>query len=284
MDCLIKAKGNISRCELTGFEKLEQNIDNPEWNRFRAVILLVCLLTQVCGNTMCLSIWSYERYGGDPQKRTILNQLTGQLVMHCVFANLTSLATFMFRLAFGPISTFWVEATYFISNAHVGITSVFAFSEIAILKFLSIFIWKRLPPINEEFLGLFFRIANHSVGLMFALFGRKGSSKNHELYYILTGLPLMSDQNEPMFRYSVIMLIAILNKANYSVIQVLQSTPDDNDWNTRFLWASTLVSKAQVVAEQEKCCYGYANSSTGSVKSCQQPSSYFWLQQYRGQL
>ncbi len=186
--------------EVTGYCHIDKILDSHEFYHFKVFLLAICFIIQIFGNPMCLAIWSYERYGGDPQKRTILNQLTSDLAWHCILANMTSLATFMFRLTTGPLSTFMASSTYYVSNQTVAISAMLSLNEMAILKFLSIFTWKRLPPINEDFFGHFLRIMNHLVGFLFALFGRMGGSNDNEMYFILTGLPLLSNSNDPIFR------------------------------------------------------------------------------------
>ncbi len=196
--CLLVSSSNF--CELPGLSQVKETVDSPEYDHFRTMVILLCAIIQMLGNPLCLAIWSYERYGGDPQKRTIINRLMGDLVRQGILINVTGLATFTIRLAFGPVPTFVAHAFYYVSNQAMTISVLFSLNEMAMLKLLSIFAWKRLPPINEEFFGLFLMMMNHSIALLFALYGRMGGSNDIEMYFILTGLPLLTISGEPIFR------------------------------------------------------------------------------------
>ncbi len=218
-------------CKLTGFTTVKQNFDSPEFDSFKILNLGLCFLIQIFGNPLCLAIWSYERFGGDPQKRTILNRLMGDLVRQAIYANMTSLATFMYRMTFGPISTLMTSATYYLTNQATTIATMFCLNEMAILKFLSIFAWKRLPPINEEFFGLFLMMLNQSVGFLFALYGRMGGSNDTEMFYILSGLPLLTNSSDPIFRYKKASTLMGMNLLWILMFQVLQWTSALDNWH-----------------------------------------------------
>ncbi len=190
----------VAPCDLIGFEFVEEDIDGPEWTGFRMTILGIGFLTQVFGNGMMLGILSYEKYGGDPQKRIIVNRLAMQLVYNAMGINMTSMGTVMVRLVFGPLSPNHVLATFLFSNSFFAISALLALNEMAILRFLSIFVWKRLPPLDEDLFSSFFLTINYLISSCLAAWENLGDSEHHETYYILTGKVLMADSNEPMFR------------------------------------------------------------------------------------
>ncbi len=173
----------------------------PGWSWFKSLTFFMGVMIQVFGNGLCLTIWCFERYGGDPHKRTILNQLIGQLLLSTVSMNVTGLLAFMLRLVVGPIASTAVEALYFIGNTGFGMVTLFALNEIAVIRFMSIFWWKRLPPISDDFFGILLWLTNISLSFFFASAARLGYTEFQEMYLILTGLPDTTDTDFPNFRY-----------------------------------------------------------------------------------
>ncbi len=189
-----------STCEICDFEASTENIDSPEWAGFKMATLVTCIVVQLCGNGFCLGIWSFEKYGGDPHKRTVLNRLVSQGSLNLVLMNATGLTTLMVRLLFGPLDHFTAEAMFFVSNTTFGTMTLLVFNEMAVIRFLSLFYWKIVPPISDDFFGVFLWCANFALGILTAIGGRLGSSKAGELYHILTGLPDMTSHHKPNFR------------------------------------------------------------------------------------
>ncbi len=152
-----------------------ENVDNPKYAALRIVffILVLSILVISIGAYGC--IWHYERYGGDPQKRTILNQLIGLYALSTIFGYLTNVSAFLYRLAFQPIPLSYATATFFMTSFVTCIACFLILDEIVILRFLSTFWWKQFPPINDDFFAVFLFLTNYGIALLFMSMGHMGT-------------------------------------------------------------------------------------------------------------
>ncbi len=67
-----------------------------------AFLLIPFGITQTVGNGLLYGIIFYEKYGVDPQKRTLINMLVGQLCWSIIFLNIADYPIPTFRYFFGP--------------------------------------------------------------------------------------------------------------------------------------------------------------------------------------
>ncbi len=182
------------------FQSVAESLDHPDWSWFRYQILALGSVMEVVGIPILLAILSYEKFGCDPQKRTIMNRLAMNLVYNCLGAYMTSILTLLIRLIAGPLPEILVQVTFFFSNAFSGTSSLLAITVMTILRFLSIFIWKRVPPLDDDFFSHYLISLNYVVSFMLAFFGRFGRIETNEMYHILTDRYLIANSNEPTFR------------------------------------------------------------------------------------
>ncbi len=77
---------------------------------------------------------------------------------------------------------------------------MFALDEMAILRFSSLFLWRGCPPLNEDFFSFFFYTANYVVAIFYAIWEKMGKRQSFEMYFILTGKPLLTNQFYPNLR------------------------------------------------------------------------------------
>ena len=86
------------RSSLNGFCHSHQNFafeDGGEMSRWDFVITsLAFVIAGTLGNTLLIGIIHYERFGGDPQKRSFRNRLTSEIVV-CA-TGISNLCTVMF--------------------------------------------------------------------------------------------------------------------------------------------------------------------------------------------
>ncbi len=180
-----------NKCDLTVFDFVFSTIHDSGFTWFRITVLILCGLMVFAGNGCTIAIWHYERYWGDPKKRIIINRIGIHLVYTCILGTMTSIVNIMFVVTFGPLPTLMVQVTYMFTNRYFATVGILALNEIAILRFLSLTIWKRIPPVDEDFFSHFFLILNFLIGFCFACWGFIGRYADHEMYWILTGLPLL---------------------------------------------------------------------------------------------
>ncbi len=174
-------------CKSINFEFTVKNIDHPDYHGFRnwaSVFVGILILLSV--STMGL-LWYYEKYGGDPRKRSIFNQLIGMMGMTVATWMMASVGTLLCRLIFGPLSmTQFIVAfstPLFVSSLVIQLI----LNEIIILRFLTIVIWKQLPPINDDFFALFFFCLNYGLAFLFLSLGLLGGPPITNVTFLMTG-------------------------------------------------------------------------------------------------
>ena len=62
------------------------------------------LVIEILGNVCLFATFVYERFGMDPQKRTVINQLLSQCCWMVMFYNITTFPAAIFRRLLGEVS------------------------------------------------------------------------------------------------------------------------------------------------------------------------------------
>ena len=87
----------LENLEFFNFEQdLELVIASRHWIEWIWDVFWL-LLIEVIGNACLFATLSYERFGMDPQKRTIINQLLSQICWIVIALNVTCLPVFVVR-------------------------------------------------------------------------------------------------------------------------------------------------------------------------------------------
>ena len=118
---------------------------------------LMLLMAHIIAPILILGMVFFEIKGGDPQKRNILNRLQSMAltngIMYCIVIGICRL----WREIFGLIDfSFMVWVECFVNI--LCINFVFLFSEMTILQYLYIVVWKRVKEIDDEFWAFFLNI------------------------------------------------------------------------------------------------------------------------------
>lgn len=69
----------------------------------QAVTVSIAILVVTLGNALLASIYLYEKFGQDPQKRTLANILISDLTVFLIAYVTITLPLMTARLAFGPL-------------------------------------------------------------------------------------------------------------------------------------------------------------------------------------
>ncbi len=92
---------------------------------FKIIVLINYILIQLVGNVFTFSTIYYERWGGDPQKRALSNQLTSFCFVNVAFASIVNYSIYLTRTMVGPLGWFW--ASFFMcSRAVLSVSSAMA--------------------------------------------------------------------------------------------------------------------------------------------------------------
>ncbi len=182
------------------FYDLVHNIDDEEYLHFGVSMVVFAAITIVfsIGENGC--IWHFERFGGDPQKRTILNQLIGQLALNNIVGQ-AGVATLSFRIVFGPLSKPVYSSTFVLANITSSIVLLLILNEIILVRWLSMFVWKRSPPINDDFFGTFIMLLNYTIAFVFVSIGLIGGTTYNNMTFLLTGDYFFRDPKLSFIRY-----------------------------------------------------------------------------------
>ena len=125
---------------------------------FKIVAVIVYLLLILVGCVLLFLIIHFEQFGGDPQKRSIFNQMFAYLAATELLTTLVTEHIFLARVLFGCLpqglgTTYWFIVIFRAS------VYAFLFPITAIYKTVRIFSFRRIAGLNDDFLSIFFFMA-----------------------------------------------------------------------------------------------------------------------------
>ncbi len=158
------------------------------WNSTGLKILftLSCTLSYTIGTFTTSALIHHEKFGEDPQKRSLVNQVKHSKIpkyleaTDVIFQLLTQMSKLtlvhywtiyplrIWQIVVGTVSYhaayvwFYVGMTYLVA---IGLTAF----EIMLIRFFSIVIWKRMLPLLDDFFAMFFQCANLAVAAFLAI-------------------------------------------------------------------------------------------------------------------
>lgn len=167
-------------------ENQEDVFGDSPW--IKSGLIGLILIHQTFAFTLCPMIIWYEKYGEDPLKRTILNQTFSRACLVIILMNLIPSNFILARLVSG--SPFNYQFTYvccFLVKSTVSIVGLLIIFEHCFFRFLTICIWKRLPPIDDLFFGTFLDLTNVTLGAFFSGIQNFSQVSPDYLVHFLTG-------------------------------------------------------------------------------------------------
>ena len=132
------------------------------------VYIVLMVVNHIIGPFLLAGIIAYERYGGDPQKRNIINRLQSFGLANLIMTTTIHGIVRILREIFGLIGLdvmICIECLFclFACNA------LLFFAEMSVLQLLYIVVWKRLKAINDEFWACFLATSTHLVSFWVVL-------------------------------------------------------------------------------------------------------------------
>ena len=110
------------------------------------------LFIEIIGNGCLFTTFAYERFGMDPQKRTVINQLLSQCCWIIIFFNITSFPIVIARRLFGPITPAF--AIWFVINIRLYLCMIsLSLSELIILKSMYVCKWSVMAMKDDNFIS-----------------------------------------------------------------------------------------------------------------------------------
>ena len=126
------------------------------------------VLVFILGPLLSLPIVFYERFGADRQKRTIINQL-----LSLIFINITiqSCIWSVFRLVRGTVGLLEDDSILLIILFSQVLTtsSLFFSTEVTVLRFLYIVVWRRMKTINDDFWNVVLMISTYAISVFYSI-------------------------------------------------------------------------------------------------------------------
>ncbi len=122
-------------------------------------------LTMTLGNGTHYIIIAFERYGADPRKRSIGNQMVSFACQCFIAHTVVSGSVFAGYLWFGPVGHVFGTLSVMVKAA-CGLAVCLAFLEHVLYKCLLVFCYYLASNIDEDFLGCFLKLFNLMVGAL----------------------------------------------------------------------------------------------------------------------
>ena len=108
------------------------------------------VLSLTVGPFLCGTIVMYEHFGADNQKRTIINRISSFIFSNITINSIIWGVLRILRDVYGLLPSRLVTWILAFHKSMQFSTILFA-TELAIVRFLYIVVWKRMKPINDEF-------------------------------------------------------------------------------------------------------------------------------------
>ena len=134
-----------------------------------------------------MAIICYEHFGEDPQKRTILNRLHSFAVGALLSLSLNQGVVLIIRPLTGPISARFLFLAFHSPRRFFMFFVGFSVNQLMLLKWLSIVVWKRVPPMNDAFFARFLFVLNFLLSLGLTVIQSSGYVPEMGVSYLLSG-------------------------------------------------------------------------------------------------
>ena len=124
----------------------------------------------------------YEKWGNDPQKRSLANILMASFCWMPLIIVVASISFGSFRIRFGPLGQISGYSLIFIRQACI-IKIMLCFLEILTLKVLQITYWSRMANLNDEFWNNTLKTFNGITVILLSVIMRTLMASNLELFF-----------------------------------------------------------------------------------------------------
>ena len=124
---------------------------------------LICLLMVTFSNAFCILVCLFEKYGGDPMKRSLKNQIMVQIWYSGIVSNNICSPLITWRLIFGPLNPHIAAIECVFANFYRS-WMFLSWTETIIIKALQLCKFSYMNGVNEDFMARFFLVGN--IGLL----------------------------------------------------------------------------------------------------------------------
>ena len=154
--------------------------NNPSYTLYYIVLVVIL----VVGPLICFPIVLYERYGGDRQKRTIINRLSSLIFTNIALQSCIWSILRIIRDIFGLLPSHITNIIALFSHT-IRISTLLFITELTIFRFLYIVVWRRMKTIEDNFWDFVLTISTLLVSVYFTLSIRLCGSHTYDMGYIV---------------------------------------------------------------------------------------------------
>ena len=127
----------------------------------KIIYVFVLFTIHIVGPILLSGIIIFERNGGDPQKRNVINRLFSKTLTNLIIFNIVVGGSKICREVFGLLNFNIMILIEYIGYISVSNTILYS-NEMTIIKYLHIIVWKRVKGINDEFWAFFLSVVTLS--------------------------------------------------------------------------------------------------------------------------
>ena len=152
LEAPVNLSKNLEFSTNTKLETLQEKLYGSPATSFLYVLILI--LEHIIGTLLLGGIIAYEWYGGDPQKRNIINRLQSLGLVNLIMSSTILGIVRVVREIVGLIDfdfMFWTECLFCMCVCN----TILFFTEMSVFQFLYIVVWKRVKGLNDEFWAAF---------------------------------------------------------------------------------------------------------------------------------
>ena len=140
-----------------------------EFDELRTTLLAslsgINLILRILGTFMYLGIIHYERFGEDPQKRTLTNRIIIQICYIAIVHSWTAIPIHDWSIFVGPTSEFFAHL-YIIFRGIFYFATFLVLAEIVVIQNLMLFKFSFITSVNEDFWTQMFLIWNLAFAIL----------------------------------------------------------------------------------------------------------------------
>ena len=142
-------------------------IEELQIGTFIKVVGVLSYFLSNLGDLLLLGIAHYEKFGQDPQKRSLPDRVVSFNIILGVFISVIHSNIIIVRTFFGPVGNAITQLRYYVMSSMYSI--FYGFTETMVLKCIMIFSWKHYAMVNDEFFATFLNIFNVMISQMLSI-------------------------------------------------------------------------------------------------------------------
>ena len=149
------------------------------------IILYVTLfLTSVIGPILCFGIIIFEKFGGDSQKRPVVNMILSAALLNFSMMGVMMGILRVTRDIFGILDFHYVVIIILLIQRVFKFAVVIFYTLLTITQYLHVVIWKRMRGVKDKFWWAFLNSSTYLVSFMVVCFTICGGITPHRIDFI----------------------------------------------------------------------------------------------------